>query len=153
MTVLRWIAVLPVAVVAASVASFLLPPEGLWQFLDGSLSGAIYIGVFVWLGARIAPSRAKSTGIALVAASLAMFAVTGGWVEADGSSSAMFVRSSGAARIGAWLAALTAGYFALRRAWRGELGRRSARGGGRWTGIDGRATHHDMFDGGGDGGM
>jgi len=79
----RWVSVLPGALIGSLVAQALSKLVNYWQMGDGTLtrffievsSGALFGGAFVALGVLIAPSHKKETAIGMMAIVAAFFGI------------------------------------------------------------------------------
>lgn len=127
---LRWIAVLPGAVLAGSLArlvvgllNWLTMPvyeahSILGQFGIGFLMGGAFVAALAWSGARIAPSHKNTTGIVLAALFLLIASISAGLVFSGAATS---VQLSDPRALGEFVGGPVVGVATVVTAWRGEL--------------------------------
>ena len=127
-SVLRWIGVLPGALLAATLARGIVRALNTWtvpdadgflaQFGIGCIMGGAFVVVFVFSGAWIAPSKKNATGLVLALLFFLMSGVSVGMVVLGVSTS---VQITDPMVLGEIIAAPAAGVYVLVMAWRGEL--------------------------------
>ena len=129
-SILRWIAVLPGAGLAAVLARAIVgvvntwtvpDPEGLLpQFSIGFGMGCVFVAALVFSGAWIAPSKKNATGLVLAVLILLIVGVSVGLVVSGMATSVQF---SDPKMLGEMIGTSAFGIYAVVMAWRGELGR------------------------------
>ena len=129
-SILRWIAVLPGAALAAVLARVIVGvlitwgapdlDDLLWQFSVGLGMGCTFAAGLVFSGAWIAPSKKNATGLVLAVLILLMVGV---WVGLMVSGVLTSVNLADPKELGEIIGAPAIAIYAVVMAWRSELGR------------------------------
>ena len=129
-SILRWIAVLPGAVLAAVLVRAIVGVVNTWtvpdpewlltQFSIGFGTGCVFVAALVFSGAWIAPSKKNSTGLVLAVLIVLIVGVSVGLVVSGMATSVNFADPM---QLGEMIGTPVAGIYAVVMAWRGELGR------------------------------